>query len=266
VSQDSTPIPNRPRTNAFGDTRIQQTEQHRQQIAPNKTIRKTGKLKAGGGICPASCSLPAKIEPAPPARTLVIWSLLAQATGLQCAGSCPLDRTSNTRSTPAKDFRKAWIHATLRRKLHGGHLQRSSPNCAAPDSLPTGFRVCTPERGRAVTPFTRRCDFGHKMFFKKKLEPGFGSPPRKRSESTRQMTLGPVQERAFALISQFSGLPTGIESRSPAEQEGSDWRVEFTIWDAGSGCDPWHWRKQRRGRQCICEACELSLRRPGENT
>jgi hypothetical protein len=37
------------------------------------------------------------------------------------------------------------------------------------DSLPIGFRVCAPERGHAVTPFTRRCDFGHKIFLKKKL-------------------------------------------------------------------------------------------------
>jgi hypothetical protein len=51
--------------------------------------------------------------------------------------------------------------------------------------LPIGFRVCAPERGHAVTPFTRRCDFGHKIFFNKKLNPGFDSPPRKRSNSKK---------------------------------------------------------------------------------
>jgi hypothetical protein len=172
----------------------------------------------------------------------------------------------NFRRAPAEDFRRAWIHATLRRKQHGGHFQRSSPSCAASDSLPTGFRVCTSERGHAVTPFTRRCDFGHKSGLRKSKSRTADAHGARGQDERDKGPRDRIQEVGTCSLNPNSRLAFRLLRRSPTEQEGLDWRVDFTIWYAGSGCDPWHWRRRRRGRECICEACEQSLRRPGENT
>jgi hypothetical protein len=56
--------------NAFGDTRFRQADPHGQQIAPNTTIRKTGRMKTDGRISAANSSLHVKIKAASLARNI----------------------------------------------------------------------------------------------------------------------------------------------------------------------------------------------------